>query len=1209
LGAEKMDKKVLKEFAIMARKELRDEVTLKANTFGLSENDNCEIYIGSDYVKINGNTYPKTYEKAYRKLIEIKQEKGFDELIEEVSYTWFNRFIAIRFMEANDYLPSHIRVLSSEVEGKVDPDILEQYKECDLDVDTNEIDLLISNGNTEGAYRKLLIAQCNKLSKMMPFLFEEINDYTEMLLPDKLLIPQSIIKKLVNTISEDDFREQVEIIGWIYQYYISEKKDEVFADLKKNIKISKENIPAATQLFTPDWIVKYMVENSLGRLWLEGHTNKELQSSWKYYLEEAEQEPEVLVELQKIAEEHSKLTPEDIKVLDPCMGSGHILVYAFDVLYQIYLSAGYQEKYIPRLILEKNIYGLDIDDRAAQLAGFALVMKARSYSKRLFRDIEKNPLELNVCAIQESRTLDEKGEKQISGITEEEIKYFANGDVKLKDDLEYLVEVFTDAKEYGSIIEVEEVNFEALKERLKEIEQEENFMFGDYRKMLLDKLPAIIKQAEIMSRKYEVCATNPPYMGNKGINDKLKVYIGEKFPMVKADVFSVYVGRNYAYTKDSGYLGFMTPFVWMFISSYEDLRKNIICNKTIQSLIQLEYSGFDEATVPICTFVLRNCKTKVKSEYIRLSDFKGAYNQPIKTLEAIKNPNIYYRYHIINDKFLNIPGYPIAYWVSNNVFRIYSENTSISEIGKACKGIDTGNNDIFLRLWHEVNAYDIGINLNEYKCAINSSYKYYPYNKGGGFRKWYGNNEYVILWDDNGKKIRNYKKSNLRNKNFYRKDGLTWSTVTSSKFSIREFGFGYYFDNGGSCLFIDNKRYYLALLNSTIFNMLQKLSPTLNFQPGDIGKVPVIFSEEHNKHICTVGQKCICISKLDWDSFETSWDFKVHPLLKLLDKGDQHKLSSIFNMWKTECEENFNQLKHNEEELNKIFIDIYGFQDELTPNVDDKDITIRKADRERDIKSFISYAVGCMLGRYSIDSEGLIYAGGDIKYKWNLEEKKVRKIDKHEDGNIISDSWVETTFLPDSDNVIPITENEYFENDIVSRFIDFVKTVYGEETLNENVDFIAETLVKKNNETSRERIRRYFMDEFFIDHCKVYQKRPIYWLIDSGKNKGFRTLIYLHRYNKETLANVRLNYLLELQGKYINEEKQIERYLDNGTLTSAEKKKYTKELQMLSQKQNELVSFDKVLDELANNKEINLELDDGVVENYKKLQPILAKIK
>lgn len=1200
----------------MARNELRSQATRMANGFGVFADRNGQVKSGNDYVLINGKTYPKVYEAAYNKLLEVKKEKGFEELIEEVAYTWFNRFIALRFMEVNDYLPSHIRVLSSEIKGKVDPDILDHYEEADLDINFEEIYKLINvDKNSELAYRKLLIAQCNKLSSLMPFLFEKINDYTEMLLPDNLLIPESIISKLVGTISEEDFKEEVEIIGWIYQYYISEKKDKVFADLKKNIKISKENIPAATQLFTPKWIVKYMVENSLGRLWLEGHPNEELQKEWKYYLEEAEQEPEVLEELQKIKNEHAKLTPEDIKVLDPCMGSGHILVYAFDVLYEIYKTAGYSSREIPKLILKNNLYGLDIDDRAAQLASFALVMKARQYNKKIFKQIEEEEIELNLCSIQES-----------NGIEEEAIDYFCTlrkgtENEELRTSMEYLCEVFTDAKEYGSLLEIKKINFEVLKRRVYELECENDLIFADYKKTILERLPVLIKQAEIISGKYEACVTNPPYIANKGMNNKLKKYLEENHKSYKSDLFSVYISRNMEYTKDNCNLGFMTPMVWMFLSSYEELRNSLTLKNSITSLIQLEYSAFEEATVPICIFTLNKSKILNNGTYIKLSEFKGGMNiQDNKYLEAVANRECNFKFHSDSRNFSAIPGNLIAFWISENTMNIFKNNVTLGEIAQTRQGMATSNNDRFLRLWYEIEINKAGFGIRDSQKAINCNKKWFPYNKGGAFRKWYGNNEYLVNWECDGKEIKDYAAQlyksytrTIKNIAYYFRKGITWSMINSSNFGARYTEGGYIFDIRGSSMFFDDddmEYIVLAFLSGKIASeFLKFLSPTISFEVGTISKLPIIKpNNEQTKRIKELVGKNINISREEWNSFETAWDFKVHSLFKIPYKNEQHNLESVLLIWEAKCEEMFEQLKYNEEELNRIFIDIYGLQDELTPEVDDKYITIRKADREIDIKSLISYAVGCMLGRYSIDAEGLIYAGGDFSDKWNIDEKKVRKIEKDEDGNILSDTWVDATFMPDMDNTIPVTENEYFGDDIVARFVEFIKTVYGEDTLEENLDFIADTLVKKNNETSRGRIRRYFVDEFYNDHCKIYQKRPIYWMIDSGKNKGFKSLIYLHRYNKETLSNVRLNYLLELQGKYLNEQKQIERYLDSSSISVVEKKKRSKELQILSQKQAEILAFDKVLDELAN-KQIELDLDDGVVVNYGKLQGVLAKIK
>lgn len=1196
-----MDKNRIKSFAIWARRSLIKSVSEKAYSIGIYEDKILEATTVQGGFKLEGKEEIFTLSKKNRDaLVKQVNEKGFEQVMEEVAYTWFNRFMGLRYMEVNDYLPTGVRILSSEIEGKKEPDVLTKVSEIidELNLNANEIYDLLDTGNTldrEKAYRIILVKQCNELGKIIPQMFEKISDYTELLLPDNLLEEGSVIRKMVEDIEESDWREEVEIIGWMYQYYISEKKDEVFAALKKNVKITKENIPAATQLFTPKWIVKYMVENSLGRLWLEGHPNEELQKEFKYYLEEAEQEPEVQEELKKIREEHAKLKPEDIKVLDPCMGSGHILVYAFDVLYEIYKTAGYSEREISRLILQNNLYGLDIDDRAAQLASFALIMKARHYNRRLFREIEREHLELNLCSIQESNS-----------INKEVIDYFVGKNKDLRKDVEYLIEIFTDAKEYGSILEVEEVNFYALKQRLKEIEDDDNLMFGDYRKMLLEKLPIMIKQAEIMSIKYEVCVTNPPYMGLKGMTDKVKEYLAIKFNDSKSDMFAVFMEKMDMLVKKNGIYAMINQQSWMFLSSYENLRNKIIDNSNIINMIHLGPRTFEEIggeVVQSTTFTIRkDNKDKYVSKIIKCVDYKDAKLKEIKFLELsnIETHKEIFNVNIL--KFKQIPKSPFSYWIEDSTYKLFVNNKTIGDLGKPCKGIDTGDNNRFLRLWYELIENKICLGFKDYDKAIVSKYDYYPYNKGGGYRKWFGNNEYVLFWGNNGELLKNFKKSNLRNKEYYRKSGLTWSTVTTNNFSIRYFENGYYFDNGGCCLFIDDPNYYLGLLNSKVHNYIQQLSPTLNFQPGDIGRVPVIIGEQKNE-IDKIVYDNIVISKNDWDYFETSWDFKVHPLLKLLDKGQQHNLQSAFRIWETECEDAFEQLRYNEEELNRIFIEIYGLQEELTPEVEDKDITIRKADRVRDIKSFISYAVGCMLGRYSIDAEGLIYAGGDFNDKWNIEEKKVRIIEKDDEGNIISDSWIDSRFMPDKDNIIPITEDEYFEDDIVSRFIDFVRTVYGEETLEENLDFIADSIGRKPYETARQGIRRYFIKDFYKDHLKVYQKRPIYWMFESGKNDGFKCLIYMHRYNEQTVAKVRTDYLHTLQRKYEAEINRLQLVVDSEEYTAKDRTAAKKKIDRISKQIEECREYDQVVAYLANEK-ISIDLDDGVKVNYAKFQDI-----
>ena len=708
-----------------------------------------------------------------------------------------------------------------------------------------------------------------------------------------------------------------------------------------------------------------MVENSLGRLWLEGHPNEELQKEWKYYLEEAEQEPEVEEELKKIREEHSHLTPEDIKVLDPCMGSGHILVYAFDVLYQIYKEAGYGEREIPRKILQNNLYGLDIDDRAAQLASFALIMKARGYNRRLFREIEREELELNLCSIQES-----------NGISEEAIEYFANGNQQLKEDIEYLVTVFNYAKEYGSILEVETVNFEIINKRLVEVEEDERFIFGDYRRTIIDKVPMLLKQCKVISNKYEICVTNPPYMGRKGMKDKLVAYLDDKYQKSKYDMSTVFMDKCREYCKSTGYISMINIPSWMFLSTYQGLRLDIINNNTFVNLLH-NGRGVFGSDFGTTAFVINNKKiSNYRAIFRKLFLNQGEVDSVLEKEKMFFNN---YGVYLNNQEdFKMIESNPIAYWATDIMKRIFVEKHKLSNYAQPKVGLQTGENEKFLRLWSEVDYSNIGLNFKSREIAKLSLKKWFPYNKGGLFRKWYGNNEYIVNWKNDGEEIRGFKdnkgklKSRPQNLEYYFEEGITWSFVSSSNFGVRYSPNGFIFDVAGSSVFPRREYMYtiMAILGSKLsFEFLKVQNPTLNFQANNIGNIPVVveMNDDVKIKIDTISKENIKISKKDWDSFETSWDFNKHPLLG---KGNEGKINEAFDMWNTECNNSFQKLKYNEEELNRIFIDIYGLQDELTPEVEDKDITIRKADRERDIRSFISYAVGCMFGRYSIDVEG-----------------------------------------------------------------------------------------------------------------------------------------------------------------------------------------------------------------------------------------------
>ena len=1037
-----MNKSAIKNFAVSSRKKLIEQVMQKAFQIGITAKGISDLKQEAGHIILNNIPQEKGFKLQRGKLIKEIEQKGYDQIMEEVAYTWFNRFIALRFMEVNDYLPTGVRVLSSLDPNRAEPDIIREALNVDLAVDQTVIYDFQDRNDSDGLFKYLLIHQCNDLNKIFPFMFETIADYTELLFPSNLLQEGSVIRDLVTSIPEEDWKE-VEIIGWLYQYYISEKKDEVFADLKKNIKISKENIPAATQLFTPKWIVQYMVENSLGRLWLESHPNDELKAQWKYYLEEAEQEPEVQKQLEAL--KNPNLNPLDIKALDPCCGSGHILVYAFEVLYEIYKSHGYMEENIPKLILENNLYGLDIDDRAAQLASFAVMMKARSKSRGVFRE----NIRLNICAIQESKWMGDEVREIL--VDREAMELEQNRE---RDLITYLADTFKNAKEYGSILDVRELDLEFLEQRLDEVSNSvaRDLLEVPYRDIIIEKLFGIILQAKIMGAKYEVVCTNPPYMGNKSMSDNMSEYLKDEFDDLKMDMFAVVVARCIDITKDNGHLGFMTPFVWMFIASFEGLRNKMLANCDISSLVQLEYSGFDGATVPICTFTLRKFKIDVLGEYVKLSAFKGSENQPLRALEAVNNPKCGFRYSVKTSSYNEIPGKIIAYWASEHFISLFHKHKAIGDLFLSKKGMTTGDNDRFLRMWSEVEI-----------DKIKNKFQYY--NKGGGFRRWYGNGEIVINWGENGEPLRNFKSATMRNKSLYFKKALTWGLITSSSFSARAINDEYVIGDAGPICVCDEPSYcfVLAYLNCKVASYIMDIiNPTMNFSSGVIAILPYIsITELANDKIMLINdltEKNVESCKIDWDNFETSWDFKNHPFVSGIYHGPIYmkngRLKDIYSAWKKFTTTNFNQLKANEEELNRIFIDIYGLQEELTPEVEDKDITIRKADQSRDIKSFISYAVGCMLGRYSLDEEGLILAGG----KFNPERYK--------------------TFNADDDGILPVLSEAYFEDDIVTQFVEFVKVTFGENTLATNLDYIAETLARKANESSRECIRRYFLKDF-----------------------------------------------------------------------------------------------------------------------------------
>ena len=1156
-----MDKNAIKKFAVWARTELIARVSLKGVEYGITE-DNIE---DANADSVGGKVLTADEKKQRQALIAEIKDKGYKQVMEEVAYTWFNRFSALRFMEVNGYLPSHVRVFTDE-ENNFKPQIIAEAIHLDLDgLNMEKVYELKEAEKTEELYKYLLIVQCNALNKILPGMFQKIADYTELLLPDNLLREGSVIQQMIELIPEDDWKDAVQIIGWLYQYYNSEKKEDVFAALKKNVKITKENIPAATQLFTPDWIVRYMVENSLGRLWLEGHPDvkeqflptEEEQSAyaagnhdpedtkWHYYLEEAEQEPEVQAQLDEIRKEYAALTPDQLKVIDPCSGSGHILAYMFDVLMKIYESYGYTTREAVASIVENNIYGLDIDDRAAQLAYFAVMMKARQYDRRFF----SRGIQPHVYAIVESNHVDKFA-----------VDYFCNGDVKLTTAMDTIIRELHDAKEYGSILTVTPQDWSALYDRFGEIMEDINIS----RETVLRELLPLVQVAEALAQKYDVVVTNPPYMGASKMNSKLNEFVKNNYADYKSDFFSAFVIHASQMTKQSGYCGFFTPYVWMFIQSYEKMRTYLYNQTTIETLIQFEYSAFEEATVPVCTFAFQNHHVQKKGCYLRLVDFRGGMEvQRQKTLEAIENHDCGFYYEQSTNNFSKIPGSPVAYWVSENLFYDYDISSQLGSLFPVKKGMTTADNNRFLRFWYEVEQKKIAI-------------KWFRTHKGGEFRRWYGNDENVVNWENNGIELKSFSGSVIRNEDYYFKRCITWNDISSSKTGFR-YVEGNSISNASGPSVYDNSDklfYILGLCNSKVVEYIFAFTcPTIHFEVGKVAEIPVKFKKEEIIQEIVKGN--LELSKTDWDSFETSWDFQHHPLLRTVPT-----IAEAFDQWQAECDDRFHQLKANEEELNRIFIDIYGLQDELTPEVEDKDVTVRKADLGRDIRSFISYAVGCMFGRYSLDVNGLAYAGGE----WD------------------SNKYV--SYPADKDNIIPICDDEYFEDDIVGRFVEFVKTVYGEESLDENLKFIADALGSKGQ--PKDVIRNYFLNDFYKDHCKIYQKRPIYWLFDSGKKNGFKALIYMHRYQPDTIARIRTDYVHEQQARYRTAIADLEQRISNAS--TGERVKLKKKLTTLQAQETEIRSYEEKIHHLADQM-ISIDLDDGVKKNYAIFQDVLAKIK
>ena len=1234
-----MNKNAIKKFAIDARNKLIASVTDKAGMLGITP-DNCSEAItkGADFevYKTAAGTEVALNKKQCeqrRKLVDQIHARGFEAVVEEVAYTWFNRICAIRFMEVNDYMyPVRVRVLSSEKEGKNEPDVVTMAPDIDWNFTDKEREEIIDakmNNRLDDLFRMLFMKQCNLLHEVLPGLFEETEDDTEMLLNISFTNEDDVIRMLVDGIDEKDFNittvdedgkaaGQVEIIGWLYQYYNTEPKNKAFA---KKAKITKEEVPAVTQLFTPDWIVRYMVENSLVRMWVEGHPDDELKSKWKYYLDEAKQEESVQQELDKIKEEYATLKPEDIKLIDPCMGSGHILVYAFDVFMQIYENAGWSQRDAAQSIIQNNIYGLDIDDRAAQLSYFAVLMKARQYDRRILT----RGIEPNVYAVQES-----------NGINRGQLKYFGAGLTDAEKNvavsqMEGLLNTLNDAKEYGSLLNVEDYDWELLEKFVENTDTESQISFDTYG---LDEtaelLKRLIRTGKVMAQKYEVVATNPPYAGTSNLSAKVNNFVKKNYPDSKADLFAVFIERCGEMIKKNGYQAMITMHSWMFLSSFEKLRVKLQ-QQTIVNMAHLGARAFEEIggeVVQTTSFVLsKKHADKYVGIYCRLVE---PNNQAEKENSFIRKEKIY---RAKQNDFKKIPGSPVAYWVNEKVYHVFENGVRFKTIGDTRQGMATSDVNRFTRLWYEVDCCNIGWNYSKLDSTEDGVHTWYPYIKGGTFRKWYGNEDYLVNWKFNGKEVKEYAAKlyksysrTIKNISEYLKPCISWGMVTTNNLSVRYYPAGHIFDIAGCCCFSndDVRLYLLGFLNSCIANTFCKiLNPTINMNVGDIGNLPLIVSKTYKEKVDFWVERCIELAKLDWNSFETSWDFKCHPLISvisqnrtLFDDITNIDLAECYTCWENECNERFNQLKANEEELNRIFIDIYGLQDELTPEVEDKDVTVRKADLQRDIKSLISYAVGCMFGRYSLNEEGLVLAGQPFEAHFFEASAPVcgtgfagapgASVPIGEFYYKTDEGVKKCTYNPDKDNIIPICDEEYFSDDIVSRFCEWVKIVYGEKSLETNLDFIAKALGNKGN-TSREVIRNYFLNDFFKDHCNTYSvtgsgKRPIYWMFDSGKQNGFKALIYMHRYDADTVGRVRTDYLHKTQ-KYVETAMQSAQYTIDNATSASEKLKATKAVTKYTKQLAEMKIYDEAIAHVANQR-IEIDLDDGVKVNYAKFQGV-----
>jgi len=1162
-----MDTSKIQKFSNIVREKLLGEISGRAAFFGILPHTNHPVdQEYADSIVIYGKVFDRKIKKQRERLVKKIRDKGFEQVIDEITYTWFNRFIALKFMEVNGYLP--VRVFSSKTEGKMEPDLLTESLNLDfLKIDQALVITMKDENKDEELYKYLILELCHYLHTIMPFLFEKIGDHTELLFPERLLHTDSIIHDL-NTICDPADWNEIEIIGWLYQFYISKKKDQVIGKVVKS-----EDIPAATQLFTPNWIVKYMVQNSLGAQWMATYPQSPLRGQMKYYIEPAEQTEEVKAQLAAITP--STLNPEELTLIDPASGSGHILVEAYELFKAIYLERGYRQADVAQLILEKNLFGLEICPRAAQLTGFAMMMKGRADDRRLF----ERGVKLNVMVLVDSAGFD--AERLIEGVK------LADYGLQLRD-LTELKRVFEHATTFGSLIQVPErlaAKLLALKQ-LSKVTNQDLFVMD-----ALKHLAPLVQRAELLAKRYDVVVANPPYMGGRYMNPEAKKFATNYFPDAKSDLFACFIERGYTFAKSVGFNAMVTMQSWMFLSSFEGMRDRLLHEKTIRTMAHMS-NGVMGIAFGTAATILQNFALPGYVADFSCTSVDDLNAEGVPSVFPVRNNRLK---SIAQDELKTIPGSPLAYWLSENFLKLFELN-KFSACVLPKFGMSVGDGDRFIRRWTEVSFNSIGFGFNNELCFSEACNVWAPLDKGGRYRKWFGNLEHVVYWKNKGAAIRKSGSAAVRSPQYFFWPRISWTLVTSGHFSARLFPQGTIIDTASNCIYqtIDNiDLKYLAILNSTpTAKILGALNPTMNYSCGVIGNVPILSTSEKQRYkIADVIEK----ATNDWNAYERSWDFKSLPFIPVSSEPTP-TLKSSYIAWITQNRGSIAEMKRLEEENNRLFIDAYGLANELTHEVPLSQITLTVNPayryggklteeeqwtrfRQDTMQELISYAVGCMFGRYSLDKPGLILANqGETIVDFN---KKVPN----------------ATFSPDSDNIIPILDDEYFEDDIVTRFKKFLEVTFSKESLSENLDFIAEALKPNSKKSSEDIIRDYFLKDFFKEHCKMYKKRPIYWLFTSGKKRAFNAIIYMHRYDTELMAKMRIDYLHELESK-------LQARFD---ILECDDVKVSRERQKLRTMIDEMVAYDEILKNKAD-EFVKIDLDDGVKVNHAKFEGLVAKI-